>query len=139
MEWWYNCLISRIPIFLLGINIGNIHSVNRKYLLSTVLIGLLLYYPCFSYFSKYYAASFLAIPFILVANALAPLLSPQTKCFIEYLGRNSLEIYLANVLILYVFLAINPPNQYKPLLYIILQFLFSYLFIFLSNRLRAKY
>ena len=93
--WWYNCFISRLPIFIYGIAFKNLYKDCRI----IMLLGLLLYLPCKLYISQFLAASFITLPIIYICLKFLQLCCDRIKKMLKRCGQYSLEIYLANVII----------------------------------------
>ncbi len=131
IEWWYICLMARIPIFMLGISFAN-HDA-KKFSTTTIygliVVSLLIYYPCFVLVSKFLASSLLVIPIILLALLLLQMVGDKIYFFLEYVGKHSLELYLANILLMYTMQACPQSIFIMPFYYVFLQVLYSWILI----------
>ena len=128
----YSCAISRLPIFVYGIAIRR--SPNYKPLL---ILGPLLFFPCWIWASHQLATSIIAIPLIVLCIWLAPKIG-KLKEAVAWCGKYSLELYLANVLDWYILnYAFSPSGFAKFGFYLILQVAFSGLLI-VANRLLQR-
>ncbi len=131
VEWWYICLITRIPIFMLGISFANhdVKQFSNKTIFGLIVVSLLIYYPCFVLVSKFLASSLLVIPIILLALFLLRIIGDKIKFFLEYAGKHSLELYLANILLMYTMQACPQSIFIMPFYYVVLQVLYSWILI----------
>lgn len=129
IHWKYDCLISRIPIFCLGIT-SYLHKVSLKKL----SIGLcILCIPLYS-LSIFLSMSMLSIPLLLLINKIH---KKYDSSIIRYIGDNSLEIYCANQIVYYVLLHID--NIYfKPITYILVQLIASILLIKINSVIKTN-
>ena len=124
----YSCATSRLPIFVYGIAIRR--HTNYK---PVLLLGLLLFFPCWLWASHQLATCVLAIPLIVLCVWLAPKIG-KLKDALAWCGKYSLELYLGNVLTWYILNYTYSPGGFAKLgFYLILQVLFSGLLI-LANR-----
>lgn len=135
IPWWYDCLISRLPIFIYGIMFRNLSNCSLRY---STIIGIILYLPFYFLASRFLAGSMLTIPIIYISIKLSNRINKRIYNFITILGKYSLEVYLANVLVLYVLTYFKPIAIYKPILYIAIQLMCSYILI-LSNKKISMY
>ncbi len=136
MPYWYDCLISRLPIFIYGILFSKCYK-SCNYI---IIVGLLLFFPCRIFSSRFLSTNFLVLPIILIALYLLPLINSKLKSFIIFCGKYSLELYLANEVIPRVYDVININVYINAILYIILEILFTYIFICITksiNRLKS--
>lgn len=136
IQWWYDCLISRVPIFLLGVVFASLcHSRTTYKFIKVGIIGIILYYPL-KYFniSPFFRSSLLVIPIIAITKLwLSNTRNKIIHSILEFIGRYSLECYLSNILILRFFKFIDADLVLKIVLYICVQPILSYLLI-LVNR-----
>lgn len=133
MPWWYDCFISRIPIFLLGIVCARFKLTLNKIIILTI-IGIILFLPCFNFISKFLAASFLVLPIFLIISSIQGI-NKKYLDFISYFGKHSLEIYLANVLILYIYQIWDLSRINRAIVYIPFQIVLSSILIFINTRI----
>lgn len=98
VSWWYACFIGRFPIFLYGIMIV---KCNRFYK-EVGLFGILLFVPCLMYSSRFLASSLLTIPFVYLLIFIKDYLSSKITSLITVIGKYTLEIYLANVILRWI-------------------------------------
>ena len=83
----------------------------------------------FIYSSKFLASSLLVIPIIILALSVLQIIGYKLKSFLEYTGKHSLKLYLANILLMYT-MQIYPQSIYiMPFYYVILQVLYSLILI----------
>ena len=130
----YSWALSRLPIFLYGIILRNTKSY--KFLL---LLVPLLYFPCYFLASPQLAASMIAIPLVVICMMVRNRLHGKIRLMIEWCGKHSLELYLANVLVWYVFnFRFSGSGVLKPVLYIFIQAFFSTLFVWLNALIHKK-
>lgn len=128
----YSCAISRLPIFVYGIAIRR--SPNYKPLL---ILGPLLFFPCWIWASHQLATCIIAIPLIVLCLWLAPRIG-KLKDAVAWCGKYSLELYLANVLDWYILNYTYSPSGFAKLgFYLVLQVLFSGILI-ITNRLLQR-
>lgn len=132
MPWWYDCLISRIPIFIFGIICAK-YKLSFKNMVIIMIIGIISFIPCYIYISKFLATSLIVLP-ILVSLILVQEKYIRYRNVLQYIGRHSLEIYLANVLILYIFEISDLSKIYLAISYILLQFMLSYILILINQK-----
>ena len=136
--WWYDCLIARLPILLLGILFYQYVMIRKNYKLLS-LIGILLYIPCKLYSSQFLAGSLLAIPIILLMLNIKEKLSEKICLAVEFCGKHSLNLYCANVLVYSVLKEFQPAIFHKVWLYVILQIVFSFLMGAISQKIEKLY
>ncbi|MBS5876774.1 MAG: acyltransferase [Prevotella sp.] len=133
IPWWYDCFISRIPIFLLGIVCARFKLTLNKIIILTI-IGVILFLPCFNFISKFLATSFLVLPIFLIISSIQGI-NKKYLDFISYFGKHSLEIYLANVLILYIYQIWDLSRINRAIVYIPFQIILSSLLIFINTKI----
>ncbi len=130
IEWWYDCFISRLPIFLYGIMFQkcqkSVHFVSA--------MGCVLFIPCYLFVSKFLATALIAVPIIMLSLFILPKCHEKIKQILKFCGQYSLEIYLANVIVLYV--SYTSYTIVKILLYILIQFVLTALFITFTKTLK---
>lgn len=125
VPWWYDCLIARLPIFLYGIMFAKCHK-SAKYI---GLLGLILYIPCRLYVSQFLATSLLVIAIIYLSSYFMGRLKPTVKNAIDFVGKHSLEIYIANLFICWSIQIYTLNMTEKVALYIIVQVVGAYAII----------
>lgn len=135
ISWWYDCFISRIPIFIFGIVCAK-YEISQKVFLIITLLGLLFYFPCSIFFSEFLAASFLVLPIIIIVAHLIQNVDKRIIELISFMGKRSLELYLANVFVLYVLKSYDLSVFNRALIYIPLQIIFSFILIVINNRIK---
>lgn len=133
ISYWYDCLISRLPIFLYGVMFPKCYKSSNV----VALIGLVVFIPCRLLSSKSLTTSFLVIPMIIFFLGILPQLPEKIKGAIEFCGKYSLEIYLANILIPRVFDILNLNLVQKAVLYVAWEMIVAYMFILFSRRIDA--
>lgn len=130
--WKYDCFISRIPIFCLGITFG-IRKFDEKRSTKFALWILLFVLPL-RHVSTTFSVSFLAPLLIILCSKLATRF-PSRK--MEYLGKHSLEIYCAS-LIPYVLMSFIDSVYIKFLVYVVAIPIFSVVFIYTNRLIQSK-
>lgn len=133
ISYWYDCLISRLPIFLYGVMFPKCYKSSNV----VALIGLAVFIPCRIFSSKSLTTSFLVIPMIIFFLGIMTLIPKIIKGAIEFCGKYSLEIYLANILIPRVFDILNLNVVQKAMLYVTWEIIVAYLFILISRCIYA--
>lgn len=121
--WWYDCLIGRIPIFLYGIMFKSL-SEKSFYVIGS--ISLLLYFPLYFYCSDFLASSMLVPAIILILLMVVHKLNPKVKNCMDFMGKYSLEIYIANLFVFWTFLTCDIPDDMRFLLYLAIQVVATY-------------
>lgn len=132
LYWWYDCLISRLPIFIYGIMFSNCY----KQYPALALSGLLLYIPCRIYSSQFLASSLLVIPTIIIALILRAKIGKTQDKIIRFCGKYSLEIYLANNIIFWAFDTFEPSVLTRVPLYILIEIITAFIFIQITERIK---
>lgn len=133
IEWWYDCFISRLPIFLYGIMFHK--CLKSVYAVS--IIGCLLYIPCRIFVSCFLATAFIAVPIIILSLMAIPKCNETVKRILKFCGHYSLEIYLGNVIIYTVFNAYPFHPLAKIPLGIFIQIIMTALFITFTKKLKC--
>lgn len=95
VPWWYECFIGRLPIFLYGIMFSKCYK-SAKYIGT---LGIMLYLPCRIYVSPFLASSLLVIGIISLSSYFIKRLNLSVKNAIDFIGKHTLEIYIANLFI----------------------------------------
>ena len=134
IEWWYDCFISRLPVFLYGIMFHKCY----KSIYSVSVIGCLLFIPCFLFVSKFLATAFIAVPIIILSLMSLKICPEIVKRILTFCGKYSLEIYLANVIVGFIILHVYSgyPVLLKMLIFIFVQIVLTIFFIAITNILR---
>lgn len=127
--WHYDCLIARIPIFVYGAMFVRYN----KHTLAFAITGIILFIPCIYFSSKFLATSLLVLPIIYISIYCLKYLNATTKSLIEFCGKYSLEIYLANVLMHKILGLYAESTISRLLIYITLQIVFSFCLISINN------
>lgn len=125
IPWWYDCFLSRLPIFLYG----TIFKECTKSYKAVSIIGLLLYFPCRELLSPFLASSGLTISLIIVSLTIMNLSPELLKSTLSYLGKHTLELYIANLFVYWLFEEIYFTPIKKFLLFIIVQLTGSILLV----------
>lgn len=131
MEWWYDCFISRLPIFLLGVVIYR-YSVDIKRIVWT---GIILCIPAYIFVSPFFAVSLIALPLITCSLNMLNKANDWQGKMITAFGRYSFEIYCSNIIIHKVFLSYEPSMPYKILMYVFLQGILAMVLVKVNKRL----
>lgn len=134
MPYWYDCLISRLPIFLYGILFVNCYKSSNIIL----LLSFPLFYFCRLYSSQFLSTNFLVLPIILISLYILPHLSSRLKIFINFCGKHSLEIYLANEVIPRIYELTETSIYQKVILYVFIEIIMSYAFICINQSIRQR-
>lgn len=134
--WWYDCFISRIPIFVFGIICARYNIVLcHKTIKWLVIIGILLFILCYVFISRFLAASFLVLPIFFIINLYLKYFNKRLIESCCYIGKHSLEIYLANVLILFIYDLYGLSRIECLITYLPFQILGSYILIIVNNKI----
>ncbi len=129
IHWKYDCLISRIPIFCLGITYY-LHKVSlRRLSLFFIIISI----PLYS-LSIFLSLSLLSVPLILFISKISQKLNSKMTSFI---GNYSLEIYCANLITYNTLLYCNE-ILLKVVAYIIIQIVTSIILIKINSLIASK-
>lgn len=139
LQWWYDCLIGRLPIFLYGIMFK--HLSIRSFLIIG-LLGLVLYIPCFK-ISAFLASSLLVPALIFVSIKIINVQCLWLKHSMSYLGEKSLEIYLSNLFVYWTFQVYDIGSvMTRAVLYLVIQSVVSFILIRINicvqNKLNYK-
>lgn len=146
-NWYYDTAIGRVPICLMGI-LCYPFSENSSFLKKIFLFGLGFLIAIYLYHAKMcntYVLLYMLAPIVIVLLGwLVSTINKVTfvKIIVETIGKNTLEIYVANVLVcLYrtspenIFL--NQPFAVSLLLYLILNILLALLLICINHTIKA--
>lgn len=117
IPWWYDCFLGRLPIFFYGI----IFSKCTDSWKTTCYVGVLLYYPNRLFVSSFLASSGLALPIITFLLYYLPLLPNKLKYLISFIGKHSLEFYIANLFVFWSFEGTSYTTIERFFLYILIQ------------------
>lgn len=129
VEWWYNCALSRLPIFFFGTIYDLIAKQNKVTCFWFMIISMLLYFPTFIFSSKFLAASFLVIPMIIIMEKIECSLTRNQLILVHFLGKYSFEIYLANLLLMYTYIELSPSRVWAAVLFVPIQFVYSFIMV----------
>lgn len=135
MPYWYDCLISRLPIFMYGILFSRCYKSSPF----IIFLGIVLFFPCRLYSSFFLSTSFLVLPIIVISLYILPFLCSSLSSFINFCGRYSLEIYLANEVIPRVYGISNMNIYQKAISYIVIEMIMSYVFICITQSIKQKH
>lgn len=122
VSWWYECFIGRLPIFLYGIMFSKCYK-SVKYI---GVLGILLYVPCRLYISQFLASSLLVIAIIFMLCFLASILKPSVRNALDVVGKYTLEIYIANLFIYWIFQVYEYNIVERCALYVFVQIIGTY-------------
>lgn len=136
MNWRYNCLISRIPIFLFGIYTFNYFqnkysedNYRRIICIASMLGVLLLGLAMLRIVPYYYLSTALIAPiFVCIISSLYKLISKKILYIIQFVGKYSLEFYIANIIV-HCIVDIIPSIIIKAVVYIITNILLAFILI----------
>lgn len=144
LDWRHDCLIARLPIFMLGVLSYKIHNaIPRKYegfsmyglYWTFVAICVVSFMICQS--TSFFGA--MLCPFILaiIVNSIRTYNMP----FLKYIGSHSLEFFLANAIVGHYMICEyqNLWIGYKVLLYFLIQIIFSFIFIGINSVIYKLY
>ena len=134
LPYWYDCLISRLPIFLYGILFVKCYKSSNI----VILLSIPLFYFSRIYSSQFLSTNFLVLPIILISLYIMPLLSSRLKGFINFCGKYSLEIYLANEVIPRVYQLTETNIYQKAILYVVIEVIMTYVFICITKSIRQR-
>lgn len=129
VSWWYDCFIGRLPIFLYGIMFTQCYK-SAKYIGA---LGVVLYVPCRLYVSSFLASSLLVIDIIFLSSYLIRYLHPSILNAIDYIGKHTLEIYIANLFIFWSIQFYTFSIVETLMLYILLQTIGTFIVIKINN------
>lgn len=130
-RWQFDCLISRMPVFLLGIIIYKKQLQLKTCLLMTLLLSLLSI-VFYKYNMRFlFSASFCPIIMITVHYCIKLFSKIKLESLIEYIGVNSINIYIANGFTLYTTKIIQADSI---LYYILFQVFYSIINIFIFKK-----
>lgn len=132
--WWYDCLISRLPIFLYGILFQRCY---RSYIVVSC-IGILVFFPCVIYSSSFLATAVITMPLIIVSLLFCLCCGERIKKVLKFCGQYSLEIYLANLMIYTLFNIYTFDIWAQLLIYIAVQILMTIVFVRFSTYIKYK-
>lgn len=116
-QWWYDCFIGRLPIFLYGTIFRKCYRTAKH----ISIIGLVMYVPCRMFLSSFLASSLLTMPIILFSLLFVPIIPSAIYSCLSYIGKYSLEIYIANLLVYWVFQMSYLPTIERFFLFFIIQ------------------
>ncbi|MCR5313385.1 MAG: acyltransferase family protein [Bacteroidaceae bacterium] len=125
LNWWYDCLIARIPIFLMGIMVYRYDINVKPYIFGGLVVAL----PTYIFISPFLSVTFLALPILIIAIKFREKHDGAWAEKIQSLGKYTLEIYCANNIIHKVFTTYDMVIWQKCLIYIFLQALVALLFV----------
>lgn len=136
-HWWYACLLGRIPIFILGIQfyLSESYARNLKYY---NIGGVTLFLPIFIYVNPFIGISLLALPIICILLYIRKYLCEQIAEYLNFLGTITLEMYISNLVVLYLVNTYFHMTKIRVIGYIVCQMLISYLFVKINHYIRIK-
>lgn len=129
IPWWYDCILGRLPIFLYGI----IFKDCAKSYNAVCFIGLLLYIPCSRYVSPFLATSGLTLPLIVAFLLLKDITPAKIKNIILFVGKHTLEFYIANLFVYWLFDKTNYTTIERLILFFIVQLISTIVLIKLNR------
>lgn len=131
-SWWYECLISRIPIFVFGIVCARYKFRTRIFLIMTI-ISILCFLPTYHFISRFLATSFLVLPILFILIFILKKINKILLNSLSMIGKHTLEIYLTNVLILMTFELYDFTRLFRVIFYLFVQIFVSYLMVGINN------
>lgn len=134
LKWWYDCFISRIPIFYYGI-LYNINFKARRMVIVISILGLLLYLPC-SFLSVYLAGSLLTMPLVISLLMICKKLSNKLVAMISFVGKYTLEIYIANLFVYWVVIIYPLHFLERIAVFLLIQAIGSIIIIWLNMKIQ---
>ena len=96
--WFQNSALCRVPIFLAGIQI---YVAKRKSIATSLMLSFFFLLTCFSYITGKVCLTYYMAPFVislLIAFAYIINKIEKVKAILEYIGKYTLELYVANCL-----------------------------------------
>lgn len=129
IPWWYECFGARLPIFLYGV----IFKECVKSYKIVSIIGILLYFPCRKMVSPFLASSGLTIIIIYLSLILMNLSPAIIKDKLSYIGKHTLELYVANLFVYWLFMDTHLSLTRRFILYFIVQLITSIILIKLNR------
>ena len=125
MHWRYECALGRIPVFCMGIMsyYGIQHQEQSKKALTFALVSLMLLIPAVMLYiekeiNTYILFYLLAPLFILTLNWIMPKINFNKTIdkYLSFIGKYSLEIYVANIIALNVTFLLDYPQALSTIL-----------------------
>ena len=117
VPWWYDCILGRLPIFLYGV----IFKYCTKSYKAISIIGISLYFPYRLFVSPFLASSGLTISLVIISLTLLDYSHTKIIESISYIRRHSLEFYIANLFVYWLFESTNHTTIERGILFIIIQ------------------
>ena len=136
-HWWYACLLGRIPIFMLGILFCLLESYVR-YLKYFCVGGAILFLPVFLYVNPFIGISLLALPIMCILLYIRKFLHKKIAEYLKFLGTITLELYISNLVVLYLVNTYCHMTRIRVIGYIICQVFISYLLVKINHYIRIK-
>lgn len=141
ISWSHECAIARIPFFLCGILL---FFQKQKDTLRFIYIvyGVALLITTLLYLKEYlatYMVAYMTAPFVLFAASWLVqkiTLFPSLKIYIEWIGKHSIELYVANICACNIVCAMGTNLLLSTVLYILIQVLFLPFCIFVNNQVQ---
>ena len=129
IPWWYDCILGRLPIFLYGV----IFKHCTKSYKTISIIGILFYLPCYKYVSTFLASSGLTIPLIISTLVLVHFSPTRIKESLSYIGKHSLEFYIANLFVFWLFEGAHYTTIKRFILFVIIQLISTVILVKLNE------
>lgn len=98
MDWHYSCLVSRLPVFVLGI-LYFVYNGDLKKLFAPLLAFILFHELSINNDLKYLVADFYSPMLLLALCALFSITSPRRLSHLSWIGSKSLECFIGNGMI----------------------------------------
>lgn len=133
IPWWYDCILGRLPVFLYGIFFKDCAKSYK----TICLIGILLYLPYSKYVSPFLAVSGLTTPLIIAFLLLYDLSPTKLKDIVSFIGKHTLEFYIANLFVYWLFDKTNYTTIERLFLFIIVQLISTIVLIILNRILHS--
>lgn len=131
--WWYDCFISRLPIFLYGIMFRRCYQSYKV----VSCLGVLMFFPCMKYSSPFLATSFITLPLIDLFLIIIRHCGNKIKRCLKFCGQYSLEIYLANLIVYTLFHVASFGTVGRTILYVLIQLGMTAIFVFFTKQTNA--
>lgn len=140
IDWVYGAAIARLPMFFLGIVVyqrrGFMRLNNFLWFLIPLVVSCFLY-GLHTYIGGYVITDIFA-PFLLCMIAFVfKRIDSKYYRWLDYCGVHSLEIYVANVLVMMIVQNWISSSIWILISYIVLSLITSILFIFINNRITS--
>lgn len=138
MDWHYVCLVSRLPIFTLGI-VYFVHKGDLLKMLFPIIVFMTFHELAMSNELKFLISNFYSPVLIVVACIFFELCNkPQVIKVISWLGAKSLEIFIGNGLATFVLANVGGMQLTRYFYYVLLNVFWVAVFILINKILPAN-